>query len=254
MAKLPGSYRHVSFDTLDSTNKYALKVAAEGDAGNLWVTAGQQSDGRGRRGRPWSSNEGNLFASLLLIDPAPIKDIGQLPLVSAVAVHRAICDVVPPHLRGAISIKWPNDVLWDNQKICGILLESSGLLSGHQAVVVGIGVNCRTHPDRTDGLSATNLSQSGYDVDPLALFERLAFHMAERLDCWNGGLGLADIREDWLSRVRGLGKPIVARLPNEEVHGVFEQLDEKGGLIMLLPDGTRRVIYAGDVFSPGTLT
>ena len=231
-----------------------MSAGANGEAGNLWITASEQSDGRGRRGRPWSSNQGNLFASLLLVDPAAIKDIGQLPLVCAVAVHRAVSDMVPPHLRAPLSIKWPNDVLWDNQKICGILLESSTLPSGQQAVVIGIGINCRTHPDTTEGLSATNLSQSGYDISPDAMFERLALHMAERLTCWNKGQGLADIREDWLRRVRGLGQAIVARLPNEEVHGIFEQLDDKGGLVMLLPNGTRRVIYAGDVFSPGTST
>ena len=253
MVKLPSAYRHVSFDSIDSTNKYALQVAKDGEAGNLWITAGEQTAGLGRRGRPWSSKQGNLFASLLLIDPAPMSAVGQLPLVTATAVHRAITDVVPPHLRAGIMIKWPNDVLWGDQKLCGILLESSGLATGQQAVVIGIGVNCRTHPDTTEGLAAADLSQSGFDVAPEVLFERLAFHLDERMSVWNAGAGMAEIRDDWLARARGVGGPIVARLPNEEVHGTFERLDEQGALVLLLPDGNRRVIYAGDVFWPGAL-
>lgn len=253
MTKLPSPYRLESFESINSTNKYALDAAMRGEEGKLWVVAEEQTDGRGRRGRAWASQKGNLFASLLLISRAPMPQIGLLPLVSATAVHRAVCDVVPPHIRGDVMIKWPNDVLWGDQKICGILLESSTLPSGLQAVVIGIGINCRTHPDTTEGLAAADLSQSGYDVAPDVLFERLAVHMDERLACWDEGAGLAAIREDWLQRARGVGQPIVARLPNEEVHGIFERLDEQGALVLLMADGTRRIIYAGDVFWPGAL-
>ncbi len=252
LAKLPSSYRHIAFDSIGSTNQHALSLALQGEAGNLWVTAGEQTKGVGRRGRAWSSQQGNLFASLLLIDPASMSEIGHLPLLTATAVHRAIEDVLPPHMRAQLRIKWPNDLLWSEQKICGILLESSTLADGRLAVVIGIGVNCRTHPDTTEGLAAADLSQSsGYDVSPDGLFDRLAFHMDERLSVWNRGAGLAAIREDWLDRVRGVGAPVVVRLPNEEIEGIFERLDESGGLVLLLADGNRRVIYAGDVFWPG---
>ena len=73
------SYRHVSFDSINSTNKYALSAALDGEPGNLWVTAKEQTEGRGRRGRAWDSREGNLFASLMLVDTAPMKALGQLP-------------------------------------------------------------------------------------------------------------------------------------------------------------------------------
>ena len=244
------SYRHVSFDSINSTNKYALSAALDGEPGNLWVTAKEQTEGRGRRGRAWDSREGNLFASLMLVDTAPMKALGQLPLVAVTAVHRAIMDVVPPLLRGDVTIKWPNDVLWGDRKICGILLESSTLSSGMQAVVIGIGINCRTHPDSTEGLAAADLSSSGFDVSPDALFERLCLHMDAQLTVWDRGAGLAAIREDWLSRARGVGTKIIVRLPNEEISGLFERLDEDGALILLLPDGERRAIYAGDVFWP----
>ena len=254
MSNLPASYRHIAFKSIDSTNPYALDAAKDGKAGNLWVTAGEQTAGRGRRGRHWSSEHGNLSSSLLLIDPAPMKAIGQLPLVTATAVHRAVCGMLSPVHRAKVTIKWPNDVLWGDQKLCGILLESTTLPNGSQAVVIGIGINCRNHPETTEGLEAADLSQcGGYDISPEQLFERLTHHLDERLSVWNRGEGMAEIRDDWLQRARGVGEPIIARLPNEEVHGVFEQLDEQGALIMRLADGEHRIIYAGDVFWPGAI-
>ncbi|TLP49012.1 biotin--[acetyl-CoA-carboxylase] ligase [Cohaesibacter sp. CAU 1516] len=253
MSNIPAAYRHLSFKSIDSTNRYALDAARDGRAGNLWVTAGEQTAGRGRRGRHWSSEQGNLSASLLLIDPAPMKAIGQLPLVAATAVHRAISGMLSPVQRAELTIKWPNDVLWGDQKICGILLETTTLLNGAQAVVIGIGINCRNHPETTEGLAAADLLQYGYDIAPEQVFERLAHHLDERLSVWDGGDGMAEIRDDWLLRARGVGQPVVARLPDEDVHGTFEQLDEQGALIMRLPDGTQRIIYAGDVYWPGAI-
>nr|WP_321444435.1 biotin--[acetyl-CoA-carboxylase] ligase [uncultured Cohaesibacter sp.] len=253
MSNIPAAYRHQSFESIDSTNRYALEAAKDGRAGNLWVTAGEQTAGRGRRGRHWSSEQGNLSASLLLIDPAPMKAIGQLPLVAATAVHRAISGMLSPVQRAELTIKWPNDVLWGDQKICGILLESTTLLNGKQAVVIGIGINCRNHPETTEGLAAADLLQYGYDISPEQVFERLAHHLDERLSVWNAGLGMPEIRDDWLLRARGVGQPVVARLPDEDVYGTFEQLDDQGALVMRLPDGKQRVIYAGDVYWPGAV-
>lgn len=250
MSKLPNRYRHVAHEEVGSTNQEALKAAADGDKGNLWVTATAQTQGRGRRGRAWSSEDGNLYASLLLINPAEMSEIAHLPLVVATAVHRAICEVVPPMVRPGISIKWPNDILWNDTKVCGILMESSVSSSQDQAVVIGIGINCRTHPAETDGLAASNLSQTGYDIDPKILFSALAYQVAERLEAWDRGAGLALIREDWITRAKGFGQPIIVRLPGEELQGVFDRLDEQGGLVLQMSNGERRVIYAGDVFWP----
>ena len=251
MINLPQPYRLVSFDTIDSTNKFALDAAKQGEENGLWIWAGEQTAGRGRRGRHWSSEKGNLAATLLLISPAPPNLVGQLPLLTATAVHRAICDLIPPHMQAALKIKWPNDLLWGDQKICGILLESAFLVDGRMAVAIGIGVNCQTHPDVTDGLKAANIAQTGYVVSPEQLLDRLIWQMADRLTVWQNGSNFTTIREDWLASARGLGQHVVARLPNETVEGTFEMLDEDGALVLRLANGQVRVIYAGDVFLPG---
>ncbi|KAB2862444.1 MAG: biotin--[acetyl-CoA-carboxylase] ligase, partial [Bauldia sp.] len=152
-------YRLEAHDSVGSTNALALDHARAGDPGNLWVTARRQLEGRGRRGRPWISEEGNLYASLLLVDPAPVSFLGTLPLVAAVAVYRALRPLFAATPQ-ALAIKWPNDILVDGRKINGILLESERLPGGRMAVVVGCGVNCRHHPDNP-AYPATDLSDCG---------------------------------------------------------------------------------------------
>lgn len=120
-----GDFRHEALSETSSTNSECLARARAGDGGNLWVTAERQTGGRGRRGRLWVSERGNLYASLLLIDPAPMERLGSLPLAIAVAVHQAIRRVLP---LGAepLEVKWPNDILIGRKKTCGILVEGEG--------------------------------------------------------------------------------------------------------------------------------
>src|ERR1043166_5108785 len=99
--------RLFSHELLTSTNAEALALAQNGERGPLWVTAGRQSAGRGRRGRAWVSEPGNLFASLLLTDPAPAEHWPELSFVAALAIHDVIAEVAPA-IRPDVSIKWPN--------------------------------------------------------------------------------------------------------------------------------------------------
>src|SRR5882672_7612875 len=137
----------IACDTVGSTNAEALRCARAGETGPLWITARAQSAGRGRRGRAWVSEPGNLYATLLLTDPAPPARAAQLSFVAALAVHDAIAQLAPS-LAPRLALKWPNDVLCDGRKAAGILIEAEG---AHPLIVaVGIGVNCRHHPEVTE--------------------------------------------------------------------------------------------------------
>src|SRR5262245_37759459 len=105
-----------------STNSKALGLAGTGERGPLWVVAEQQSGGRGRRGRQWVSEAGNLFASLLLTDPAPPDRCPELAFVAALAVHDSVSEAAAP-LKPSLAIKWPNDLLLGDAKLAGILIE-----------------------------------------------------------------------------------------------------------------------------------
>lgn len=239
-AALSRHVKMIEFDTVGSTNAEALALARAGEKGPLWVMARRQTAGRGRRGRAWVSEPGNLYASLLLIDPAPADRAAELSFVAALAVHDAVVTLAP-HLAAQLALKWPNDVLCSGKKICGILVESEG-----PAVVIGIGVNCAHHPEQTLH-PATDLAAAGASVPVKRLFAAVAQAMMQRIAQWNRGAGFDAIRADWLARAAGLGKAIRVLLPDAEVSGRFEGIDGRGRLIVRLPDGRSTEIAAGDV-------
>ncbi|MGA8610411.1 MAG: biotin--[acetyl-CoA-carboxylase] ligase [Xanthobacteraceae bacterium] len=246
-------FRLIAHDTLDSTNAEALRhaLAHRGEASPLWITALEQTAGRGRRGNKWISPAGNLYTTLLLKDPASPRRAPELSFVAALAVHDAILDCAP-ELRGRLLLKWPNDVLCGGAKLAGILIEGHGLDTG-LALAVGIGVNCQHHPSQAS-YPATDLAAFSVQVSASNLFSALSGAMMRRLDRWGGGEGFPAIRADWLDRASGLGEEIQVGLPGRTLVGRFEALDKAGCLLLRLADGSVETIVAGDVFErPGHL-
>ncbi|AXS40400.1 biotin--[acetyl-CoA-carboxylase] ligase [Breoghania sp. L-A4] len=240
-------FRRLHLDTVGSTNINAFEAARGGDAGDLWITASMQEQGRGRRGRAWVSERGNLYASLLLIDPGPREKLGELPMVCAVALADAVEAATGSH--GLVRLKWPNDLLVDDAKISGILLESETLGDGRCAVVCGFGVNCAHHPD-PENYRATDLTELGFLIPPDHLFDRLASAMRARLAQWSKGAGFGAIRESWIARAARLGEHVTIRLGDTTYEGIFRTIDEDGRLVLTQGDGSERRISAGDLFFP----
>lgn len=235
----------ISFDTLGSTNAEALVRARAGARGPLWITAARQTAGRGRRGRVWASEPGNLYASLLLTDAAPAAHLPELCFVVALAVRDAV-SAAAPAVAPMLKLKWPNDLLLDGAKLAGILIEAESL-GGHTLTVAGIGINCTPHP-RDTAYPATSLAACSAAVAPDELFHELSGAMAARLAQWDRGAGFAAIRAEWLSHAAGIGGDIVVRLPDRELSGKFESLDQTGRLMLRLPAGHLEPIAAGEVF------
>jgi BirA family biotin operon repressor/biotin-[acetyl-CoA-carboxylase] ligase len=238
--------RHVSYETLGSTNAEALALARAGERGPLWITAKTQSAGRGRRGSAWVSPPGNLYATLLLNKPSAPPQAPQLSFVAALALHDAL-SLCAPQLGSVLKVKWPNDLLLGPAKLAGILIE--GESEPEFSVAIGIGVNCFSHPPDTFH-PATNLAAAGALVAPERLFDALASAMTQRAAQWRRGQGFASIRADWLSRAAGIGEAIMVRLPERELAGRFQGLDAAGRLLLDGPDGITHVA-AGEVFSLG---
>src|SRR5581483_4323378 len=238
--------RHIEFDTLGSTNAEALRRARAGERGPLWITAVSQTAGRGRRGSTWVSPAGNLYATLLLADPAPAPVAPQLSLVAALALHDAVAGCAP-QLGPALKVKWPNDLLLGETKLAGILIESEN--GPGFAAAIGFGVNCVEHP-RDTAYPATDLATAGATVAPARLFARLAAAMERRFAQWGRGSGFAAIRADWLTQAAGLGQPIVVRLPDRELSGTFAGIDGEGRLLLGQAGGAA-AISAGEVFGSG---
>lgn len=238
-------YRLDYLDTVGSTNAVALMRAREqGERGPLWIVGGEQTAGRGRMGRQWSSPSGNLYASLLLTDPCPTEQAPELGFVAGVALAEAARAIVGA--REKLGLKWPNDLLWDSAKLSGMLLEATRLPSGVLAAVIGIGVNCRSHPDLPNYATTDIETISPGAGDPAALFAALSDAMARALDVWARGTHFAAIREKWLAACLGRGGPVKVALGERMIQGVFDTIDPHGRLVVLTPDGPT-AIDAGDV-------
>ncbi|MEM8625414.1 MAG: biotin--[acetyl-CoA-carboxylase] ligase [Pseudomonadota bacterium] len=235
----------------ESTNAEAVRRASMGLLGPLWILAERQTRGRARRGRSWSSLDGNLFASLL-IRPAMTPD--QAALVSFAACL-SVADLVDAVLGpAAATLKWPNDVLARGRKISGILLESSASHGSLDWLVIGIGVNLIAKPEagalRQGGTPATSLAEEGgAALSPIEALETLSASLTH----WLALLareGFGPVRAAWLSRASHLGCTIGAGLPTERLEGIFEDVDATGSLVLRTPDDQRRVIPAADVYFP----
>lgn len=246
---LPAGHRLAAFRTIDSTNAEALRRAALGETGPLWIWAGEQRSGRGRRARAWASPPGNLYATLLLTLDGPATRLTEIGHVAGLAVHDAVSGFLAGRDR-QVALKWPNDLLVDGEKISGLLIESVGLGSGGPwSLAVGIGINLASHPDDA-AWPATDLAALGVVAEPAAALERLADDFARWLAVWRQGDGGDRLRRSWAERVAGIGEAITVALPEETLTGRFAALDDTGALVLHMTDGTQRRIMAGDVFLP----
>lgn len=250
MAKFParaGSIAVIWHGEVGSTNVEALALASSGERGPVFVAAERQCAGRGRRGREWVSPPGNLYASLLIADPAPAAVTPQLCFVAALALHDAVLDECTGLAPTRLQLKWPNDLLLDGKKAAGILIEGTAIKDGAIAAVIGFGVNCEQSPSDTP-FPAISFAKAGFISTPQTLLLRLGARWEQRMAEWNRGEGFAAIRDAWLLRASGIGGEVEIRLPERNIGGTFESINEQGALILRREGGGREIISAGDVF------
>jgi BirA family biotin operon repressor/biotin-[acetyl-CoA-carboxylase] ligase len=243
----PAGYRLVTFDQLDSTNEEACRQARAGAPAGTVIVATRQTAGRGRRGRVWQSPAGNLYFSVLLRPSWPLARSPQLSFLAALAMGEAVIRTAPDAAKG-LRYKWPNDILLDGAKLCGILLESASVGQVPDWMVIGVGLNIASCPENTP-YPATALAAMGVSPAPLALLGEFLQSFDDWLACWKGQ-GFAPLRTAWLARAAGLDKPVTVRLEGQELAGVMRGLDESGALLLDAGDGTRHLVSAGDVFFP----
>lgn len=239
--------RTYRFESLDSTSLKAARYAVKGDHGPLWICAAKQTAGRGRSGREWVSEPGNLYATHLL----PVRDDPQHAALHSFAACLAVVDtlrVLVAKGSPSIALKWPNDVLFDGRKIAGVLLES-GVTEAGRWLSIGIGLNLADAPQNTRWPTISVAEAAGRAAPNVeAALAILAAAMAVRVDQL-AQKGFAPIRADWLKKAVRLGERIEARLPHETILGVFETLDDDGAMVLQTETGPRR-IHAGEVYFP----
>lgn len=223
-----------------STQDIARELAEEGCPGGTTVIAGEQQSGRGRMGRSWLSPSGGLATSIILRPPLACAYL--LPAVSSVAVFRTLAN-----LGVKAGIKWPNDVLIEGKKVCGILIEN-GLKAGELGYsIVGIGINVNfdtgSYPEIAD--IATSLSvQLGHEV-PVG---EVALQLYTELEDIYSKIDDPDlIISAWSQNMVTIGRRVSADFYGNRIDGTAEGVNRQGNLVVRLADGSIKEIVAGDV-------
>lgn len=233
---------------IGSTNLEARRLALSGAPEGTTVVADCQTRGRGRRGRPWLTPPGTgLAVSVVLRPELPPAGLGRLTLLTAVAVRRAIRAVTGL----APAVKWPNDLLLDGRKVCGILLELAAQQDAIEFVVVGIGVNVNQAPDQfPPDLAATAGSLRQFLGRPVPRPRLVAEVLAEleaAYDAWRAGQD-APWWSEWREACPHLGQRV--RVTGPAGTWVGRALDvSPDGALLLQPDGAPAPVrvLAGDV-------
>ena len=235
------------YDCVDSTNRCAKQLAAEGAPHMTLVLAEAQTEGRGRRGRAWLSRAGvGVWMSLIVRPDVRPDRAAELVMVTAVALCGALSALTG---KGA-QIKWPNDVHFGGKKLSGTLLETGGALGADASIeyaVIGVGINVigdEFPPELPDAASIESamgitLARSRVVECFMEKFERLYAR-------WEEG-GLAEIMPHYREQSSTLGKAVRAFCPDGEWIGVAEDIAADGALLLREADGRLRPLYAGDV-------
>jgi BirA family biotin operon repressor/biotin-[acetyl-CoA-carboxylase] ligase len=237
------------FDSLPSTNTEAARQAAQGAPEGLCVVAREQTRGRGRAGRAWVSpvDAGLYFSIVLRPDDLPARAWPLLTLMAALAVHDALweaCGLRP-------DIKWPNDIIADERKLCGILAETIETERG-RAVVIGIGINLddRAFAPELKSLATSVSALTGKAADAETLMQSLIRALDERYRILCAARGDAEIIKAWsLHSSYAQGRHVRAVLPTETFTGWTRGLESDGALRVETEQGEIKIIRAGDVTS-----
>lgn len=230
----------------DSTNQDIKDLAIQGVMEGTVVYADVQTAGRGRRGRSWLSERGDslLFSLLLRPDIAPDK-ASQITLLMALAVTKLLREQYDLDA----NIKWPNDIVIHGKKICGILTELHPDGKGNYFIIVGCGINVsqKTVGDELKDVATSLFLESGFLISPENLLSGVLFEFENYYDRFLPKENLEEFTEEYNAWLISRDKEVRVLDPKGEFTGISKGINEKGELLVQLPDGKLTVVYAGEV-------
>jgi BirA family biotin operon repressor/biotin-[acetyl-CoA-carboxylase] ligase len=243
-----------------STNDLAREAGRRGEPEGLVILAEEQLTGRGRLGRTWVAPHGCcVLCSVLLRPRFSPQHAFYLTIATALAIHRALKG---SGVRGqgselasglAPRIKWPNDVMLNGRKVCGILSESEFTDGAWAFAVVGFGINANLNLDELGELqaNATSLStELGHDVDRAALLVRVLTELESiYLSLQSGQTGM--VYREWVAALETTGRRVTVEAPEGRLIGQAVRVEPDGSLVLRLDSGEERRVLAGDVMLPG---
>ncbi|MGH7453156.1 MAG: biotin--[acetyl-CoA-carboxylase] ligase [bacterium] len=247
--------RLIVFNRITSTNDFLKRLARRGVEVGTLVLADRQTAGRGRLGRSWQSPPGvGLWLSFILRPELSLEIVSALPLAISVVVAETLFAICGE----PFAVKWPNDILANNRKVCGILCETqispaTDFASGSNEldyVVAGIGINVnqRTRDFSSDWRRrVTSLAMiTGHPFDRQNVLVTLVQHLDQALFV-DLPQAMPALLSRWRELCPELGKPIILRQSQTTITGIFDDIGEGGELILRLADGQRKAYSGGEV-------
>lgn len=224
-----------------STNDEAKKLSLNPEYKKYIVTAVRQNGGRGRRGRSWVGLDGNLFMSLAM--EAELRDWGAINFITGLSLLETVKGY---SVQTEVKLKWPNDVLVNECKVSGILLEKG---EGNY-LIIGVGVNIKDSPNELNAAYKTiSLKTAGIETDRTEFLKRYVSCFDKNIKLWREQ-GFTPVRKEWLKYAKNLGGTISVHTDKEDKEGIFSGVDDNAALLLQTPTGMEK-IYAGDVFYVG---
>lgn len=224
-------YDIIEYDEVDSTMNVVKQFK-----GNTVVISKKQTAGKGKGNRIWhSENNDNLYFSLMIDANKKGLDYSQVSFITSVAMRYAIKNFDTKN--NSVVCKWPNDILVNNKKVVGILLEFD-----NNKVIIGPGTNINNFPENMN-FKATSLKDEGIIVSRYDLLKEFLSNFSFLINEWEK-VGFSSIRVKWLKGCYKFQQEIEV----DGVKGIFENLDKDGTLVMKLQDGTYNYVKSGDVF------
>lgn len=209
---------------------------------SLAVLARSQTGGQGRHGRVWYSPAGNLYASFSIDTECPLEFTGQISLILGLSVAQVLWMYLGS--KDNLRLKWPNDILVNNLKICGILTER---LSHNGQLVAGIGVNIADVPLETSTCLKAHCTEAE-NSSPENVLNRILGQLHKNLQLWRED-GWPDLKQAWLLLAHKYGETMQVKPSNTFVNGRFHGIDDTGALILETENGDLRTITAGEVLN-----
>ena len=236
-------WRIERFDSVVSTQDTVFARARESAREGFVVHADIQEAGRGRHGREWVSKPGNLFLSLLLRPSCELQMVGQLSLLTGLALFEAMAKFCGSE---SLSLKWPNDVLLGNDKCAGILLETDVTSDGGALdfVVIGVGVNIAHAP------MGAKLCDYSDNIDVVSFRNLFLEKFSYLYQQWQND-GFETIRTEWLLHAHPRDIALSVKIGERLEKGFFHDIDAFGNLRLKDETGALKTITAGDVYVTG---
>lgn len=233
------------FETVDSTNAKAKQLAEEGHSTGTLVIAEQQEAGRGRRGRSWTSPEGSgIFMTLMLKPEINPNNASMLTLVTALAVSKAITN----RTGRPAGIKWPNDIVMNGKKICGILTEMSAQFDYVNHIVIGIGINVHNEsfPEEISQIATSLYLETGEHLNRAALIEDVLEQFEIYYDIFMKTEDLSSLVKEYNSHLVNMHQTVKVLDLKEPFEGKAMGITPRGELMVDTWE-CRKLVSSGEV-------